>query len=395
MIQGVVEGGHQPELGQPDAPRGPEDDGRAHAEQNDPDVLHAVIGQEPLEVVLDERVEDAEEGGSRADEEEDRAPPRRPLAEPVEAHAQEAVDAQLDHDARHEGRHVTRGRGMGQRQPDVERNEARLRPEAEGEEGEGEGPESRRQRGRHPRPVGETVASREMGEQEHPRQQAGEARVRDEGVDPARPRHAAVVGVGHHEKVRAEGRELPGHEEGEDVPGDRHESHAGQEAGVGDSETGQPSPPVVEVADGVDRAGHGGPPDEDEEERGEPVDGELDAGGWQESRTRPVPRLAAETGQARGRGERAPEGAGPVRGGPRRARSAREDQGGQTAEREGEEPGGQEQRREGAHRGRRAGSARSAARRARNASSSARGDGGQPATWRSTGTTRLTPPTTA
>ena len=103
----------------------------AEAEHDDPDVLDRVQREQPLEVVLEERVDDAADRRERADREHEHAEPERQHAEPVDEHAHEPVDRDLDHHAAHQRRH---GRGrdrMRARQPDVQRHHARLRPHAD------------------------------------------------------------------------------------------------------------------------------------------------------------------------------------------------------------------------------------------------------------------------
>ncbi len=124
------------------APRARSIEAGAEAEHDDPDVLDRVKREQPLELVLEERVR------------RPRRPPRarrvrararratREHAEPVDEHADEPVDRDLDHHAAHQRRDV-RGRDrMRPRQPDVQRHHAGLRPH----------PDERRQRDRDLQP---------------------------------------------------------------------------------------------------------------------------------------------------------------------------------------------------------------------------------------------------
>ena len=102
----------------------------AQPKRDDADVLDAVIGQQPFQVVLRQGVEHAEDAGDDADGHQRPAPPGRRRPEQRQ-HAQQPVDARLDHHAAHHGRDVRRRGRMGLGQPDVHRNEAGLRAEAD------------------------------------------------------------------------------------------------------------------------------------------------------------------------------------------------------------------------------------------------------------------------
>ena len=59
----MVHAGEEGEGGERREAVGHEDDREPEAQDDDPDVLDAVIGEGPLDVVLHGRVEDADEGG--------------------------------------------------------------------------------------------------------------------------------------------------------------------------------------------------------------------------------------------------------------------------------------------------------------------------------------------
>ena len=109
---------------------------------DDADVLDAVIGEQALEVVLADGEGDAEHRRDHAEAEHETAPPQRRVRE-ERADAHQAVDAHLDEHARHERRHVARRVGVRARQPDVQRHQAGLEPEA----GQAEQEDRRRQPG--------------------------------------------------------------------------------------------------------------------------------------------------------------------------------------------------------------------------------------------------------
>ena len=116
---------------------GAAEQGEPGAERDDPDVLDAVVREEPLEVVLRERERDAEHGRGAAEEEE-RDPPRRGRRVEEAGDAQEPVDPGLDEHAGHDGRDVRRRRRVRARQPEVERHEPGLEAEADERERERE-----------------------------------------------------------------------------------------------------------------------------------------------------------------------------------------------------------------------------------------------------------------
>ena len=104
--------------------RGPE------PQHDDPDVLDGVEGEQPLEVVLQERVEDAPQRRQHTQHRAAQARPGEP-ARPLEEHADQAVEGHLDHHARHQGRDVAGRDGMGPRQPGVQGHQARLGSETD------------------------------------------------------------------------------------------------------------------------------------------------------------------------------------------------------------------------------------------------------------------------
>ena len=110
---------------------GGEEDRGAEAERDDADVLDRVEGEQPLEVVLDERVEDAAERREQADGEDDQPDPERRRRRPLEEDADEAVEGDLDHHPRHQRRDVARRHRVGAGQPGVQRHQPGLGAEAD------------------------------------------------------------------------------------------------------------------------------------------------------------------------------------------------------------------------------------------------------------------------
>ena len=105
---------------------GLESERQAETDENEADVLDGAVGEDPLEVTLHQRVENAEHGGSAADRQDRDAPPPGRRAEEVENDPHEAIDRDFGHDAAHQRGDMARRRRMRERQPDVQA--ARARP---------------------------------------------------------------------------------------------------------------------------------------------------------------------------------------------------------------------------------------------------------------------------
>ena len=117
-------------------PQGAEHQRGAEAHHDDADVFDAVIGQQPLEVVLLQRVEHAHQRRDHAHGENHGPGPQRRRPEEVEEYARHPVDAALDHDARHQRRDVAGRHRVRVRQPDMQRHDAGLHAEPREEQQE-------------------------------------------------------------------------------------------------------------------------------------------------------------------------------------------------------------------------------------------------------------------
>ena len=199
-------------------PVGAERQRQAEADEDDADVLDRVVGEQPLQVVLHQRVEHAEHRGDAAERQHDDAGPPGRRAQQVEDDADEAVDRDLGHHPAHQRGDVARRGGMRQRQPDVQRHQAGLRSGADQRQHQHErGDARRRVRGAH---RGEGVAAGGAGQQAEAQQQrqAGEARHHE--IDVAGAGVAALAVVRHHQRPGGERHQLPGEQEAEGVVGD-------------------------------------------------------------------------------------------------------------------------------------------------------------------------------
>jgi hypothetical protein len=69
---------------------------RSNGGHDDPDVLHARVGEEALQVALDHGVQDPDESRERTECHHEQSPPHRPMAEQLEAKEHHPVHAELD-----------------------------------------------------------------------------------------------------------------------------------------------------------------------------------------------------------------------------------------------------------------------------------------------------------
>ena len=152
-------------------------------DEDDADILHGVIGEQPFEVVLHQRVEHAHHGGDAAEREHDHAPPPGRLAHEIEHDADKTVDRDLGHHAAHQCGHMARRRRMGERQPDVKRHQAGFGTGADQNEDQCQRRQPRRRmRGAD---LGEGVEAVGTRQQTERQQQSERAEARHDQIDVA------------------------------------------------------------------------------------------------------------------------------------------------------------------------------------------------------------------
>ncbi len=139
MVEHMEQGGGQRERRRPIDAVGLERQRKAEPDEDDPDILHRVIGQQPLEIVLHQRVEHAEHGRDAAEREHDAGWATSRLAEQIEDDAHEAIDGDLGHHAANQGGDMARRGRVGERQPDMQRHETGLRSGADQREHQRQG----------------------------------------------------------------------------------------------------------------------------------------------------------------------------------------------------------------------------------------------------------------
>src|SRR3990167_8622008 len=100
------------------------------AQSNDPDILNAVVSEQFFDLMLSQGVQNAAYPRDHADQKQrDRAPFGKTLNDQNGPH--QTVNTHLDHDPRENSRYMARGRVMGARQPDMQRNKPRFHAKAD------------------------------------------------------------------------------------------------------------------------------------------------------------------------------------------------------------------------------------------------------------------------
>jgi hypothetical protein len=198
-----------------------------------PPVFDAVERQQALQVVLLQRVEHAEEGRARAQQEHRPSPGGRQRrvgrGKEVEGEAQHAVDRHLEHHPRHQRRDVAGGRGVRARQPDVERDDAGLGGEPREGQEEQHRPGGTVEVVRRSAQGLEAEAAGALGERQEGDEEQGGAAVGHHQVEQPGAGVFAIAVVGDDEDVAREGHALPAEQEGQRVAGAADQRHAAQE----------------------------------------------------------------------------------------------------------------------------------------------------------------------
>ena len=224
VVEQVIEGAEQPQHHQCRLLVGDADHADPHPHQDDADVLHRVVGEQPLEIVLGQRKQHPEHCRAGTEDQHHIAPPELAGAEEIDADPQDAKETQLHHDAGHQRRDMGRRNGLGHRQPAVQRHETGAQAKAAEAEQEHQGGQTARQ-----------MVLAQRGEL----QRAAFAAEQPEGDQ--HQRHADMVhhqveaalfgglGVGLDQPVGGEGHQLVAEQETERVVGQYHAHHGKEE----------------------------------------------------------------------------------------------------------------------------------------------------------------------
>ena len=86
-------------------------------EKDDADVFHAAVSQQSLQVMLGNRIENAEKTRNRSHDQDDIAGPPGAASKKIKREAHKSVDRRLQHDPGHQRRDGTGCDGMGPGQP--------------------------------------------------------------------------------------------------------------------------------------------------------------------------------------------------------------------------------------------------------------------------------------
>ena len=227
MVEGVQQAGRQGQRGNRGHAERAERQREPKPNENDADVLDRVVGEQSLEVVLHQSVENAEQGGARPDHQNRNAPPPIPGSRQFKDDPDEAIDGDFRHHPAHERGDMARRRGVGERQPHVQRHDPSFRAGADQRQQEREAGHAGRRAGRAHRVKG--VAAGGAREQGEGQQQRERAETRHHDIDVAGARVVVLAMVGHHQRPRGDRHELPRQEKAVGVVGDEHEIHAGKE----------------------------------------------------------------------------------------------------------------------------------------------------------------------
>ena len=262
---GKAEGRHQPVAG------GDAEHAQAETEQDDADVLNGGVRQQPLEVMLAQGMDHAENARGHAEQEDGLRKERGRVAE-QQVDADDAVDAHLDHHPGEQGRDVA-GRGrVGVRQPDVQRQDARLGAEA------GQGEEEHRAlhpRG-HGRHTGEGERAGGLVDQAEGGQNEQGAGLGEQEIDGAGPAGLSTFEVVEHQAPGGDRHQLPGDGEGHHVAGQGDQGHGHHEQA--ETERADRGPPggcrFVQVVVGVEGEHRRNEQHRQQEQGGDRVEGE-------------------------------------------------------------------------------------------------------------------------
>ena len=265
------------------------------ADQDDSDVLDAVVREQPLQVVLGERKNDAEHAGDDPERQQREPQPFRKGRQQGKS-PNESVDSHLQDHARQQRRDVAGRRRVRPGEPDVERHDPGL--DAEPEKGENQNGRQKRRSAESGRPH-EEPGSRRLAEKPEHREQEESRDVRRDDVDPSRAKRLGVVLLGRDEKEGRETDQFPADEERPGVSGDHHHEQPGGRDAVEAAELAR----VVRVlgfrpvAFAINRSEGRHQKHRHEKERAQPVDREADRSARQPPGVLRGDRILSEEGR--------------------------------------------------------------------------------------------------
>ena len=234
VVEGVIHPGNQTQRRQTRMAGVQKNQRRSQPHENDADVLDAVIGQQPFQVVFHQGVKHAQHRRDRAGGQNRHPPPQRRRAEEVKADARQPVDAGLDQHAGHQRRDVAGRHRMRRRQPDVQRDDAGLDAKTEQEKNEGGVALAGGHRRADVVQAAEAVIARRLKEQEEAENDAPGVNVRHDEKEHARLARLRLFMLKTDQAEGGQRHQFPGDEEKPDVV--RHEEQGrGQQQRVVES----------------------------------------------------------------------------------------------------------------------------------------------------------------
>ena len=194
------------------------------AEQNDPDILDAVIGEQALEIMLRQGEQHAEHPARPAHGDQQPAPPW--LGRPENGQdPDQPVNADLDHRSRHQCRGMAGRDRVRFRQPDMRRDDAGLCAKADQGQNEHGGTE-RLMVLQSSAISGEVGGSSNPTEQHEQNQQERRAQMRRREISPGGMSHRRLPVVENDQKERAQRHDFPRQKKQQTVMRGDHQRHA-------------------------------------------------------------------------------------------------------------------------------------------------------------------------
>ena len=276
MIDGVVERGDKGH--HPDHPvaTGQEQLRQSQADENNADIFHGMISQQPLEIMLHQRIEHAHEGGDAADGQHGHPPLPVKLPDKVEHDTDEAVYRHLQHDPGHECGDMGGRDGMGLGQPGMQGHQPRLHAKADKHEDEGDaGPEKGQLCTTYDI---EREPATEGGQHAETQQDGQAANMGHEQIEESGAPVGGILVMKGHEKIAGQGHQLPGHHKHEGVIGQHNQQHTGKEQAGEPAQDGKGVAPLLKatyVAGTVNPYSETDDSDDTEEEGGQDVETDM------------------------------------------------------------------------------------------------------------------------
>ena len=217
MIERVQECGSQGDRGPRVGAPGTKEQTGPKTEHDDPDVLDRVEGEQPLQVVLKQRVGDTADSRESAEGQHQHTEPDRQRPEPIDEHANKAVNRHLDHHAAHQRRRRCRCDRVCKREPTVHRHQPRLGAHAHESSERDRDLKPRALRDDTARAEGPGVGGEQYGDPGTRARQMGDREIEEDG-----PARLVVTSRDEDDRCGQQGHQLPAGEKADGVAGAQH-----------------------------------------------------------------------------------------------------------------------------------------------------------------------------